>query len=128
MNEKEELQLLKMLQEDEAGRDRKKFDYTGDALRDGGIMPLSIWPEANENVRRVIEGEVDYDALPVDPENEFHKGGLFTEQQDIIVRNNGRQVLCEAREMRVCLAEKCPLYKSDLSPPVCREYKMAFRR
>ena len=128
MNEREEHVLREQLLEDEVKRNRAEYDYTVDALIEGGITPLSIWPESNSNVAGAIAGEIDYDSLPIDESNEFHKGGLFTEQQDIILRNNGKEPLCEALSMQPCLKEKCPLYNSSLGPPVCREYKMVFKR
>lgn len=128
MNEREEQALLGQLLEDESKRDREQFDYTVDALRESGIAPLSIWPESNQSVAEVIKGKVNYDSLPLDESNEIHKGGLFTEQQDIILRNNGKEPLCEALEMKPCLKEKCALYNSSLGPPVCREFKIAFKK
>ena len=128
MNEREESKLLDQLLEDESGRDRQKYNYTVDALQNGGITPLSIWPESNQNVTAVIAEKINYDSLPIDELNEFHKGGLFTEQQDIILRNNGKQPLCEALGMKPCFGTKCPLYDSQLGPPVCREFKIAFKK
>lgn len=128
MNEQEERSLLGQLLSDEAGRDRHQYTYTVDALIDGGITPLSIWPESNQNVARVINREVDYSSLPLDELNEFHKGGLLAEQQDIILQNQRRNPLCEARGMRSCLEENCQLYKVSLSPPICREFKIAFKK
>ena len=128
MNFQDEKKLARELNEDSSKRDRAKFDYTVDALEKGGIMPGSIWPDSNKRVAGVVKGTLDYNSLPVDELNEYHKGGLFSEQQDIILRNNGKEPLCEALDMQPCLKDKCELYKSNLGPPVCGEYKMAFRR
>lgn len=128
MIESEEKALLLQLLADEANRDRGQYDYTADALRDGGITPLSIWSECNRDVAGIINGVIEYDLLPIDELNEFYKGGLFTEQQDIILRNNGKESLCEANNMEPCLKERCELYNSKLGPPVCREFKIAFKK
>lgn len=127
MNEREETELYQQLLDDESKRDRGLFDYTVDALMELGIMQYSIWPESNQNVAGVISGEINYDFLPVDEENEFYKGTTFTEQQDIILRNNGKEPLCEAQDIKPCLKEECVLYNSKLGPPVCREFKIAFK-
>ena len=128
MNEIEEQELHEQLLIDESKRDRTYFSYTIDTLLEGAIMPYSIWPESNQNVAEVINGKMDYDSLPIDESNEFHKGGLFSEQQDIILRNNGKEILCEARGLKPCLKEKCVLYEASLGPPVCREFKIAFKK
>lgn len=128
MNELEERALLEQLLDDESKRDREQYSYTVDALQKGGITPLSIWPESNQNVAKIINKEVGYDSLPIDENNEFHKGGLFTEQQDIILQNWGNAPLCEALEMKPCLEKHCDLYNSSLGPPVCREFKIAFKK
>lgn len=120
--------MLLQLLADEANRDRDKYVYTADAIINAGITPLSIWPESSQNVADVIAGKIDYNSLPVDDLNEFHKGGLFTEQQDIVFKNEGKCTLCEAQNMRPCLEENCILYNSKLSPPVCREFKIAFKK
>ncbi|AKM83552.1 hypothetical protein A2422_01625 [Candidatus Woesebacteria bacterium RIFOXYC1_FULL_31_51] len=128
MNEIEENKLYSQLLIDESKRDRTYFNYTIDALLEGAIIPYAIWPESNQNVAGVISGEIDYDSLPVDESNEFHKGGLFTEQQDIILENNGKEPLCEAQDLKPCLKEECELYNANLGPPVCREFKIAFKK
>jgi len=128
MNERQEQELRIQLDNDERGRNREQYDYTGDALRESGILPLSIWPESNQNVKNVISGKVDYNTLPIDEENEIYKGFCFTEQQDIILRNWGKYSLCEALDMNPCLEERCKLYNSELGPPVCREFKIAFKK
>ena len=128
MNEREEQELHEQLLADESKRDRIYFSYTIDVLLEGAIMPYSIWPESNTNVVGVINGNINYDSLPIDESNEFHKGGLFTEQQDMILRNNEKVALCEAQNLKPCLKEKCVLYDDSLSPPVCREFKIAFKK
>ncbi len=128
MNERQEHALRIQLEEDEQKRDRDRFDYTVDALRESGLHPLSIWPESNQNVAGVIRGEVDYESLPIDEDNEIRKGMGFTEQQDIILRNREKSSLCETLDMTPCLKEKCVLYESSLGPPVCREFKIVFEK
>jgi hypothetical protein len=128
MKEREESDLRIQIEMDEMERDRHQYDYTVDALRETGIHPLSIWPESNQNVARVIKGQIDYDSLPLDESNEFHKGMCFTEQQDIILRNRGGNPLCEALDMNPCLQEECELCNTDLGPPVCREFKIVFEK
>lgn len=128
MKEREEHALRIQLEKDEGERDRERYDYTADALRETSIHPLSVWPESNQNVVSVINGQADYDSLPVDEGNEIYKGMRFTEQQDIILRNSGKDPLCEALDMEPCLKEGCELYNPSLGPPVCREFKMAFEK
>jgi len=128
MKEREESDLRIQIEMDEMERDRSQYDYTVDALRETGINPLSIWPESNQNVARVINGQVDYNSLPMDESNEFHKGMCFSEQQDIILRNKGESPLCEARGMSPCLEEECELYNTNLGPPVCGEFKIVFEK
>lgn len=128
MKESEELALREQLLEDEAARDRDEYDYTVDALMENGILPLSIWPESNKNMKDVIDLKVDYESLPFDVLNEFHKGMNFSEQQDIIIRNEGSEVLCEALNMNACMQEGCELHNAKLTPPVCGEYKMVFEK
>ena len=128
MNEREEYQLRQELDSDELGRDRGKYNYTYDSVERSGAMPLSIWPESNSNVRKVIDGEIEYNSLPYDEDNEVYKGMLTPEQQDVVIENEGKEVLCEALDMNPCLGEKCELYRTDITPPVCREFKMAFEK
>lgn len=128
MNEREEQELHQQLSADESKRDRIYFDYTIDTLLEGVIMPYAIWPESNLNVVGVISGKINYDSLPIDESNEIYKGGLFTKQQEMILRNNGKVYLCEAQNLKPCLKERCVLYDASLNPPVCREFKIAFKK
>jgi hypothetical protein len=128
MNEREEQELHGQLLVDGSKRDRTNFNYTIDALLESAIVPYAIWPESNANVAGVIDGEIKYDSLPFDETNEIYKGMLFPEQQDVILRNNGKEVLCEAQDMKPCLREKCVLYDTSKGPPVCREFKIAFKK
>lgn len=128
MDELEEQALLAQLLSDESGRNRNLYVYTVDALIYGGVTPLSIWPESNTSVAGVIDGLVNYDTLPMDPYNEIWKGALWTEQQDILMQNSDREPVCEALSMGPCLKGRCKLYNAALGPPICREYKMAFKK
>lgn len=129
----EESLLRARLLEEEAGRNRKKFDYTYDAL-----PHLMTWPESHVDVARVISHEVDYAKLPFDEENEMYKGWAFKDQVKIVKANGQRPMLCEARGMQACLREGCPIYiapgsKDDegkviTKVPLCREFKIAFRK
>jgi len=128
MNEREEQELHKQLLIDESKRDRTYFSYAIDVLLEEAIIPYSIWPESNTNTAGVVDGSINYDSLPVDESNEFHKGFLFPEQQDFILKNNGKEALCEARGLKPCLEGKCVFYNASLGPPVCREFKIAFKK
>jgi hypothetical protein len=128
MNERQELELRKQLEMDEQGRDRGLFNYTNDALSDYGFIPLSVWPESNKNVAEVLSGDIDYESLPQDIVNEFHKGMAWTEQQDVILHNQGKEILCEANGMQHCLQDNCELFNTRLTPPICTEYKIAFKK
>ena len=132
MNELEQAVLRGQLEEDEKARDRDKFDYTHDAFNDVSEKfdaPLhSIWPESNDNVARVIRKEIDYSSLPYDKDNEINKGVIVIEQQDIILRNEGKETLCEALQMEPCLEKDCELFRTDIAPPVCREFKQVYKK
>jgi hypothetical protein len=126
MTETEELALRQQLLIDDSLRNRQIYDYTADVLIFGGIGPWVLWPEANSTIGDVIQGRIELDRIPFDLDNEYHKGVLYSEQQDVILRYQNQEPLCEALNMQPCLKDKCPLYNSSLGPPVCREFKMAF--
>jgi len=128
MNLEQEQHLRAQLESDEEKRDRGQYTYTIDALLDNSIIPLSIWPESNENVASIIKKEVDYNSLPFDGANEIHKGFLNTEQQDILLQHEHREALCEAQDMQPCKKEDCELFNTKLAPPVCSEYKIVFEK
>jgi hypothetical protein len=128
MKEREERELREQLETDEAKRDRSLFSYTVDALMNAGILSFSIWPESNSNVAKILKCEVEYNDLPMDELNEYHKGNLFTEQQDIIMANWGKEPLCEALDLQPCQQNGCELYNSQLGPPICREFKIVFKK
>ncbi len=117
---------------DEGERNRDLYEYSGDLLRNTGIVPLSIWPEPNSVVRGIISGEVDYNKLFDGSDemysNEFHKGGVSGDQEAFVKWREGQEMLCEALDLTPCLKGRCPLYvATDTKPPICREFKIVFR-
>ncbi len=128
ISERQRYELRIQLEIDERSRDREQYSYTADVLRKAGITSLSIWPESNQNVAMVIEGEVDYDSLPAEDLNEIYKSMSFPKQQTMILDNNGNTQFCEAMVMKPCLKEKCVIYNANQNPPFCREYKITFKK
>jgi hypothetical protein len=136
MKENEEQALRTRLLREESARVRELFNYTYDAL-----PHLMTYPLSHEDVKKVISGELNYDTLLVDDdeiENEGYKGFAFKDQAKIVKRNLDKEPLCEAFNMQPCKKEECPLYIAPGSKdsegkviteiPLCREFKMAFRK
>ena len=123
-----------LLLEDEISRNRGQFVYAYDILRRNWVVPFSIWPLPNADVLRVINGEINYNDLPFEDQNEAEKGIFFEDQRQFVAQHMpGGQMLCEARNHEVCLQEKCPLFKlknSKTGGPygICPEYKITFRK
>lgn len=133
MNETEGRVLVGRLLHEDFERNRSKYQYTYDAL-----PHLITYPLSHSDVRKVISGESNYDELPLDADNEIYKGFAFEDQAAIIMANQDKEPLCEALEMKPCKKEACPLYvavgakDSDgdtiSNAPLCREFKIAFKR
>ena len=88
-----------LLLDDESRRDRGRFVYAFDILRRNWTVSYSIWPLANSDVLRVISGEVDYDKLPFDNQNEVEKGMLFEDQRQFIIQHISEEpMLCEVKK------------------------------
>lgn len=124
-----------LLLEDERKRNRGQFVYAFDILKRNWTTSFSIWPLPNADVFRVLNGEVDYNDLPFEDQNEVEKGMLFENQRQFVARYNipGEPILCEARDHKVCLQEKCPIFKPKGSKEggpygICAEYKITFRK
>lgn len=139
LTESEKAKLASRLKGDEETRDRGRFFYTFDAIKRNWIGGTDhiIWPEPNINIRAVINGEVTYDNLPYDGDNEIHKGMCIKDQHFIVGKNQDEKLLCEAREMKDCLKKDCEFFVpkghvdsegNQYPTPVCREFKIAFRR
>ena len=69
-----------LLLEVERNRSRGQFVYTFDILKKNGTASFSIWPLPNADALRVIQGEVDYNDLSFEDQNEAEKGMLFEEK------------------------------------------------
>lgn len=137
MKEEEELIIRNRLIAEESIRNREKFSYTYDAL-----PHLMTWPESHDFVRGVIFGDIDYDHLPNHDDevvaNETYKGIALPDQVKIVKANGDKEPLCEALHMQGCKREACPIYiaagakdakgKVITTVPLCREFKMAFRK
>jgi len=133
MNEREEASLRSRLEVEDEGRNRKNFNFTYDAL-----PHLMTYTDSHTDVKKVISGEIDYENLPMDKENEAYKGFAFKDQAIIVKNNQNKQPLCEALEMQPCKQEGCPIYIAAgakdsggdviTKVPLCREFKMAFKK
>jgi hypothetical protein len=133
MNENEEFALRARLEHEESARIRGLFNYTYDAL-----PHLMTYNESHEDVKKIISGEIKYDDIPMDIENEAYKGMAWKDQALVVRRNQGKEPLCEALDMRACKKEECTLYVAPGSKglngevitqvPLCREFKMAFKK
>ena len=122
MVENDEVILRHCLEVEEAGRDKAKFVYTNDAL-----PHMMTWAELNETVVSIIKGQVNYNKLPFDDENEMYKGFALEDQKAIVIANAHLEPLCEALNMEKCLKTECPLYIAGKTP-ICREFKMCFKK
>ena len=124
-----------LLLEDERNRNRGQFVYAFDILKRNWVVSFSIWPLPNADVLRVINGEIDYDDLPFEDQNKVEKGIFFEDQRQFVAQyyTPEEPMLCEAMGHKVCLQEKCPLFKPKGSKEggshgICSEYKIAFRK
>lgn len=123
-----------LLLKDEAERDRLFYIYTNDILFQNSVAPFSIWPLPKGDVQRIHSGEVDYNTLPYEDQNEVEKGMLFEDQRRLIAEQYPTQeMFCEARGHQPCLRHRCPLFEPPNSKVggkhgICREYKLAFRK
>ncbi|KPJ57219.1 hypothetical protein AMJ49_01240 [Parcubacteria bacterium DG_74_2] len=133
--EEEISRIHALLLEDERSRNRGQFVYAFDILKRNWAVPFSIWPLPNADALRVINGEVDYNDLPFEDQNEAEKGIFFEDQRQFVAQHNipGEPMLCEAMGHKICLQEKCPLFKPKDSKEggpygICAEYKIAFRK
>jgi len=132
---KEEIDRIHpLLLEDERSRNRGQFVYAFDILKRNWVVSFSIWPLPNADVLRVINGEIDYNDLPFEDQNEAEKGMFFREQRQLVALyyTPEEPMLCEAMDHKVCLQEKCPIFKPKGSKEggdygICGEYKIAFR-
>lgn len=126
--------LRPLLLEDEEKRDRGKFVYTFDILKKYWAVPFSIWPKSNIDVLRVISGGVAYTDLPFDPQNEVEKGMLFEDQRQFVSKHILKgQMLCEARDHKLCLKEKCSIFRLKNTEAggkhgICSEFKISFKK
>ncbi|OGD85767.1 hypothetical protein A2Z23_02640 [Candidatus Curtissbacteria bacterium RBG_16_39_7] len=131
MREIDRLEVREKVLEDEARKDREKFEYASDVIAQHCIVPFSIWVEPNFNMRKVLDG-VDYGELPYDEDNEVQKGMFWKEQAEFIAKHEGQTMLCEALEEEPCSQTECPLFvpagttNPKHSQHLCREYKIAF--
>lgn len=140
MDQEQRLALLEALRTDELQRNRARLNYTWDAI-EGSWIPgfeYTIWTESNANTLAIIQGDIGYEELPYDPDNEIYKGMCFKDQQQIIEEHAGETMYCEALGYNPCLGSECPLFikegydmGDDVGPsrtPLCREFKIVFER
>jgi len=132
--EEEIARIHPLLLEDERKRRRDLYNYANDILKMNSIVPFSIWPIPNVDARRIIIGEITFDDLLFEDQNEAEKGIFFKDQWQFIARNMpGGQILCEALAYKPCLQEKCSLFRAPGTSAggqygLCEEYKIAFEK
>lgn len=82
--------------------------------------------ESDENINKVLNGEIDYNDLHYDDKNEVVKGYFFFAQA-LYIRYFGENATpkCSASNSN-CIKEKCPLYVEIDLGWICREYKVIF--
>ena len=82
----------------------------------------------NETVKKVIDGELDYNDTPIeDPSNEKLKAYFFKDQANFIDQFGDESPLCSVTQ-NSCLKNGCQLYAEvGWERPICREYKIYFK-
>ena len=117
---------------DELSRNRGAFEYAADTLSEHSVFPYSIWSNTNPFVRKVISGEIAYDSLPTDFQNDDDKCMLFHAQAEFVARHSGQPILCEALGAQACRLIDCPLFieadQTRHQQPMCREWKLIFAK
>ena len=132
--EEEIARIRPLLLKDEWRRRRDLYDYAYDILKRNSIVPFSIWPIANVDARRIIIGEIDFEDLPYEDQNEAEKGIFFEDLRRFMAQHMpGGQMLCEALAYKQCFREKCTLFRAPGTIAggkygLCEEYKIAFRK
>ncbi len=123
-----------LLRQDELTRDPALYVYANDILVQNSTAPFSIWSVPNADIARILAGEIDYDAIPWEDNDEIQKGMLFGEQRAFVAEHYpGKNVLCEARNYERCLGEQCRLFRRPAKEAggthgICSEFKIAFQR
>lgn len=122
-----------LLLQDDIERERLLYTYTNDILFRNSVAPFSIWPLPNNDVKRIHDGEVDYNAIPYEDQNEVEKGMFFEDQRRLVAQQFPKEMVCEAIGYQSCLRNQCPLFAAPDSVAggkhgICREYKLAFSK
>jgi len=139
MKEAERFNLIEESFKDVCSKNRNLFEYSSDIIDENCAHPNSIWVEPNSHIRKVINKEIDYDSLPYEEQNELEKGILFQDQAKFVENHKGQTILCEALENEPCLQSKCSIFippstskktknTPSYSQPLCREFKIIFRK
>jgi hypothetical protein len=85
---------------------------------------------SNETVRKMLDGELDYDEVPFDRENERTKGRKFEDQARVNLALSPRHVPICIATGNPCEKDDCELFdhKSGRLPDgwVCKEYKIDY--
>ena len=129
---KEIARIHPLLLEDEERRRRDLYNYAYDILKENSIVPFSIWPIPNVDARRIIIGEITFDDLLLEDQNEVEKGIFFEDLRRFMAQYMpGGQILCEALAYKPCLRENCVLFRAPGTIAggeygLCEEYKIAF--
>lgn len=124
--------VLIAAQADDLARDRVNYDYASELLKNFGDGPYDLWPQPNETIRSIVEGEVEFDELILDDENLVGKGLYFDKQADFVETHQDLPALCEALGLSACRGSDCLFYipttKTRHEIGLCREYKLSFRK
>lgn len=128
--------LHKLLIEDDKYRNQQLFFHSYDIIVRNSASSLSIWPMPNADIRRILDGKINYNSGPIlfDDNNEVQKGMLFEDQRAFISQHHPKKpMLCEARNYQTCFHGECPIFrergtKAGGAYGICSEFKIAFQR
>ena len=132
--EEEIARIQPLLLEDERRRRRDLYVYTNDILKEASVVFLSVWPIPNLDALRIIIGEITFDDLLLEDQNEAEKGIFFEEQRQFVAKHMpASQMFCEALAYKLCLRENCIIFRAPGSIAggeygLCEEYKIAFAK
>lgn len=124
--------ILIAAQADDLARDRINYDYASELLKNVGNEPYDLWPQPNETIRAIIEGEVEFEELILDDDNIDRKSYYLEEQAEFVEAHQDLPALCEALGLSACRGSDCLFYVPTTNTRhgigLCREYKLSFRK
>ncbi|MEK7558715.1 MAG: hypothetical protein AAB521_00245 [Patescibacteria group bacterium] len=113
-------------------KDRKRFDYSSRILSMYGIPA-----DSDDVLRKVIDGEIRYEDLPVDDDTEGRKGYFFEDQAKFVASHEGQEILCQVLDNEPCRQDKCPMFlpvgatrpmENRYGQPLCGEFRFVFQK